>query len=286
MFSPDGNLYKTMSTIFDVIVIGIMWFLASLLLVTLPAATTAAYYTMAKVVRFKSGYLLKDFWKSFRQNFKQSIIPGIIFVLVVVVLVVDIYYVWNNRSQLNDAMFIILAGISFLFLSCSVYFCPFLSRFTKKNMQLFRMSAISAFRFLPITILILVVFIVMVVGIYLMPWAIVVFPGIYLFLLTYPMEYVMRRFMIRPKKGEPGYDAWYWGTRDDEHLPEVSPEDAYAYAAARRENAANARAEDNIEDEEINPEETEKSSVEASDETPEEASDEEKTPAEAEGKEE
>lgn len=216
MFSPDGNLYKTMSTLFDILMIGILWFLCCLPLITVGAGTTAAYYTMSKVVRFKTGYLFKEFWRSFKTNFKQSLIPTIITQLVIVVLVLDIYYVWNNRSKLNDSLFIILSGVTFLFLACATYFGPFLSRFTKKNFALFKMAAYGAFRFLPITVLILVVFVVMVIGIYLLPWAIVVFPGLFMYLLTYPMEYVMRRFMKRPKEGEPGYDAWYWGETNDE----------------------------------------------------------------------
>ena len=225
MFSPDGNLYKAMSTTFDVLMIGILWFLASLPLITIGAATTAAYYSMSKAVRFKTGYFFREFRHSFKTNFKQSIIPSLIFVLVIVILVMDIIYVWNNRSKLNDALFVILAGISFLFLACVVYFCPFLSRFSKRNMALFKMSAFGAFRFLPVTVLIIVVFAAMVIGIYIMPWAIVVFPGVYMYLLTFPMEYVMRRFMKRPEKGEPGHDAWYWGDGNERLGESIGTED-------------------------------------------------------------
>lgn len=233
MFSPDGNLYKTMSTLFDILMIGILWFLACLPLVTVGAATTAAYYTMAKVVRFKTGYLFREFWQSFRTNFKQSLIPSIITQLVIFVLILDIYYVWNNRSKLNDSLFIILTGVAFLFLACATYFGPFLSRFTKRNMELFKMSAYGAFRYLPITVLILVVFIVMVIGIWLMPWAIVVFPGVFLYLLTFPMEFVMRKFMKRPEKGEPGYDAWYWGDSDDRVGESIDAEEEEMETSAR-----------------------------------------------------
>ena len=239
MFSPDGNLYKTMSTLFDILVIGIMWFLACLPLVTIGAATTAAYYTMSKTVRFKTGYLFRGFWHSFKTNVKQSLIPTFIFLIVIFVLILDIYYVWNNRSKLNDSLFIILAGVSFLFLACVCYFAPFLSRFTKKNFQLFKMSAYAAFRFLPITVAILLVFIIMVIGIWILPWAIVVFPGLYLYLLTFPMEYVMRRFMKRPEKGEPGYDAWYWGdTNDETPAEDVTPLRIVRSDAAVSENTA------------------------------------------------
>ncbi len=209
MFSPDSLFSRFMNTLLDIIVIGLLWLLSSLLIVTIVASTTAAYYAMSKVVRHKTGYVVKEYFRSFKANLKQSVFPVIIFMTVVIVIVLDVIYVWNHRSKTNDALFVILVGIAFLFLSCSVYFCPFLSRFTKKNRELFRLSAFSAFRFLPITVAVLIATLGAVIIIYLMPWMIVFLPGIFLFYLTYPMEYVMSAFMKKPEKGSPEEEIWY-----------------------------------------------------------------------------
>ncbi|MBQ6230251.1 MAG: YesL family protein [Eubacterium sp.] len=209
MFSPDSLFSRFMNTLLDIIVIGLLWLICSLPVVTIVASTTAAYYAMAKVVRHKTGYVFKEFFRSFKANLKQSVLPVIIFIIVIAVIVMDVIYVWNNRSKTNDALFVILVGIAFLFLSCSVYFCPFLSRFTKRNRELFRLSAFSAFRFLPITAAIIIAVIIAGMGLYLMPWMIVFLPGIIFFFLTYPMEYVMRAFMKKPEKGSPEEDIWY-----------------------------------------------------------------------------
>ena len=225
MFSPDGKLAKTMNMLFDILMIGVLWLLCSLPLVTLVASTTAAYYTMAKVVRFKTGYMFREFLHGFKMNLKASVIPGLINVIVTAVLVVDVYWLWNNRSQLNDAMWVILVGVSFLYLACVLYFCPFLSRFTKGNFQLFKMSAYAAFHFLPLTVGILVVVAFTLAGAYLMPWMVVILPGFMFYLSTYPMEYVMRRFMKKPEPGSPEEQLWYWGKAAEEEKAEESEEE-------------------------------------------------------------
>ncbi|SEF50133.1 Protein of unknown function, DUF624 [Eubacterium ruminantium] len=210
MFSPDSTFSRVMSTLLDILLIGILWLVCSLPLITITASTTAAYYAMAKVVRHKTGYLFKEYFRSFKANFKQSILPSVIFIAVVFILVIDVMYVWNNRSSLNDGLFVIMVGIGFLFLSSIVYFCPFLSRFTKKNFEIFRLSAFSAFRFLPITLAVIISVCVVSAATYLMPWAIVVFPGIFIFFITYPMEYVMKKYMKKPEAGSPEEDIWYF----------------------------------------------------------------------------
>ena len=210
MFSPDSTFSRFMNTLFDILMIGILWFILSLPLITIAASTTAAYYAMAKVVRHKTGYLFKEFFRSFKANFKQSFLPSLIFIAVAFIAAVDINYVWNNRSKLNDGLFVIIVGIVFLFLSCSIYFCPFLSRFTKRNGELFRLSAFSAFRFLPVTVLVITGMIALIIMIYLMPWAMITMPGIMFFVLTFPMEYIMKRYMKKPEPGSPEEDMWYF----------------------------------------------------------------------------
>ena len=117
-------------------------------------------------------------------------------------------YLWNARSTGNDIMFVILAGITFMFVAVTIYYAPMLSRFDKSTMNLLKMSAISAFRYLPITIGCFAVIIVMLVGIWLMPWMLVVVPGLFMFLFTFPCEFIMKRFMEKPDGDSE--EKWYY----------------------------------------------------------------------------
>lgn len=182
----------------------------SIPLVTAGAAATAAYYAMAKVVRHKTGYAGREFLHSFRNNFRQSALLSVLFWVVLAVLFVDIWYVWTNDSRVSSAVFMVLLFILFLICGITTYACPILSRFDKSNLELMKTAAFVMFRYLPVTIIILFVFGVMCVGIYLMPWAILLLPGVYLFLLTFPMERILRKLMPTACEGSEEAEKWYY----------------------------------------------------------------------------
>lgn len=135
---------------------------------------------------------------------------GLAFLLIMGVVAVDIWYVWVNDSKLNSALFMVLLLIAFLVMAVITYYFPLLSRFDKRNVEMLKLSAIVAFRYLPLTICILIVFMISVIGIYLMPWAVLVIPGIYLYLLSFPMEYILRKLMPAVEEGSEEAEKWYY----------------------------------------------------------------------------
>lgn len=199
-----------MNTLFDVICIGILWILFSLPLLTSGAATTAAYYAMAKSVRFKTGYAHREFWRSFRLNLKQSVPLSALQILAGGILTVDIWYVWNDESKWNNGIFMVLLLVLFILTGISIYSWPLLSRFEKNNSELIKTAVVLLFRYLPVTLLIIAVLTGFGILIYLMPWAVFLLPGTYLFLLTFPMEWIMKKLM--PKVEEDSIEAkkWYY----------------------------------------------------------------------------
>ncbi|MBR6223950.1 MAG: YesL family protein [Lachnospiraceae bacterium] len=202
----EGKISQIMGNIFDIIVIGILWLLCSIPIITLFVSTTAAYYTMAKVVRAGEGYLFSEFFKSFKLNLKQGILAGTHYIIAGIILALDMIYLWNNRSQANDTLFIILCGVAFILISVNLYFCPMLSRFTKTTKELLFTSSFSAFRYLPVTIGCIIVIAVFIFLIWLMPWMIFLAPGLFMYLFTYPSEFVMKHFMAKNSEEE---QKWY-----------------------------------------------------------------------------
>ncbi len=210
MFRSDSLFSRIMGMLCDILCVGILWIVGCVPVITAGASTTAAYYTMAKVVRHKTGYLHKEFFRSFRTNFRQATVMTVLFVLACIVIVFDIRYVWVNDNRINGALFMVLLLISFLIIAVTVYYCPLLSRFDKRNTEMIRFAAYVAFRYLPLTICMILLFAVSCVGVYLMPWAVFVIPGVYLYLLTYPMEKVMLKFTPVPEEGSEEAEKWYY----------------------------------------------------------------------------
>lgn len=210
MFKSDGLFARFMNTLFDVLYVGILWVVCSIPVITAGAAATAAYYAMAKCVRHKTGYIGREFFHSLKSNFRQILPLTLSFWVVAGVLALDLHYVWTYENKLNNALFVILTFLAFLVSGLAAYICPLLSRFQKKNTDLIKTAAYLVFKFLPVTAGILAVFIAACIGIYLMPWAILVIPGAYLFALSFPMEYILKKLMPPVEEDSEEAQKWYY----------------------------------------------------------------------------
>lgn len=68
----DNIFIRILSRIFDLIVLNILWAVFCLPIVTIGASTTALYSVTLKMVVNEEGYLIRDFWRAFKRDFKQS----------------------------------------------------------------------------------------------------------------------------------------------------------------------------------------------------------------------
>lgn len=210
MFQNDSAIGRIMNLLVDILYVGILWVVTSLPIVTAGTATVAAYYAMSKSVRRKTGYIGKEFMRSFKTNFRQSLPLTILFLIILAVLSIDIWYVWTNDSKTNSSIFMVLVLILFLFAGIAIYIFPLLSRFVTGNVNLFRMAFVVMFRFLPVTALMMLFTMAAGIGIYLMPWTVFVIPGGYLYALTFPMEWVMKKIMPAAEEGSDEAEKWYY----------------------------------------------------------------------------
>lgn len=210
MFQNDSAIGRVLNLLAEILYVGILWVVTALPIVTAGTATVAAYYAMSKSVRHKTGYIGREFLRALRANLRQSLPLTMICLLVLAVLGIDIWYVWTNDSKANSAIFMVLLLILFLYAGMVIYLFPLLSRFVTGNLNLIRMSFVVMFRFLPVTIGILLMTVAVGVGIYLMPWTVFVIPGIYLYGLTFPMEWVMKKLMPAAEEGSEEAEKWYY----------------------------------------------------------------------------
>lgn len=78
----ESKWYRATTVIWDVVLLGLIWTLFSLPLVTIGASTTALYYLATKKVSgVENDYIFAAFWKSFKENFVKS---TVVFLLLVV----------------------------------------------------------------------------------------------------------------------------------------------------------------------------------------------------------
>jgi len=94
IFGFDGKFYRIGTVLADILLIGLLWTIFSLPIITMGATTTALYYVCTKKASGKDGYIFKEFLKSFKDNFVQS-------TSVFLLLILLSYIVWLNLRLLG-----------------------------------------------------------------------------------------------------------------------------------------------------------------------------------------
>lgn len=152
LFNMDGPLYKFGTLIFDMFFLNLIWVIFSLPIFTIGASTTALFYVCGKRVKGEEGYLFRDFWKSFKMNFKQSTIVWLIAMLVFFILYID-FKSLNLMGNFQKYFFVLLLVIGFETIMTVLYIFPVLSKFYIKTSNLIKTSFFMANKHLLTTIL-------------------------------------------------------------------------------------------------------------------------------------
>jgi len=183
-FGIDGPFFRIGTVIADVMILGILWIIGSLPIVTIGASTTAVFYVTTKRANGRDGYLWADFWKSYRLNFFAS---TKVFLTIFIIYAILIFNIWGLSFE-NDLgnwilaiQFVVFIEITFI----SMYAFPLISRFELKYIQVFKTAFILANRHILITISNLALLVGVVFMVDFMPPFIIIAPGVYIYFSSY-----------------------------------------------------------------------------------------------------
>lgn len=196
-FNFDNKFFRALGKLFDCIVLSLMWLALCIPVITIGASTTALYYTVHKVIRRSRGYLLKDFWDAFKDNFKQSTVMWLIMLVIYGVLGFDTYFSWVNLrggSPLGNLFFVFLI-LLLLMIVWNIYIFGYTARFNNTNRAIMKNAAILAVAHLPVTVMILIVFLICCYAVYLIPPMILIIPTALFIVLDGNLEKIFRKYM-------------------------------------------------------------------------------------------
>lgn len=214
LFNLDNPVFSVLSKICDMLFASIIFILFCLPVITIGPASTALYYAVVKVIRRERGYLFREFFRSFKLNFKRATIVGVILTVVFIILGFDLLYAWgltapdSNQGSLLMGVFV---GITFLAVSFTIYAFPILSRFDMTVKQLVKAAAFMSMRHIPSTILMIAVnAIAVIIVIFFFPFMFIA-PAVTVFVNSFIMERVLKKYMPESEGPgeETGKDEWY-----------------------------------------------------------------------------
>ncbi|MFT4145589.1 MAG: YesL family protein [Mobilitalea sp.] len=213
-FNMDNPVFTFLGKACDVIFLSVVYLLLCVPIVTIGPATTALYYATVKVLRRERGYLFREFFKSFKLNFKRASFIGLILFIMYLILAIDImatYSSWNGENTMNSVLFGIYIAIAFMLSFVTIYIFPVLSRFEMKTKQLIKTVFLIAIKHLPFTLLMLIIQAAIIVGVMFLPIVIFIAPVTSAFMTSIFMERILKKYMPPADESEEnsGLDQWY-----------------------------------------------------------------------------
>lgn len=152
-FSPDSKFMQTMSRLADLVVLNLLFLVSCIPLFTIGAASTAMYTVCFQLGTEKESGIFRTYFRSFRENFKQSTVLFLILALLLLALFFDTLLLFSMTGWLRYGC--VLTGfLLVLAVLMYSYAFPLLSQFANSTRQTLKNSLFLSLGYLPRSLLI------------------------------------------------------------------------------------------------------------------------------------
>lgn len=142
IFSPDGKLARCLNGIGNLIILNLLTLVCCLPLVTIGPAMTALYTMTMRMARGEEGSIVPEYFRAFKDNFRQAFLTWLLFGGLMLFLAFDIYILrgltGNFGMIYRVVLFVLLLLTAMICIHCFAFQARFADtiRHTIKNAML------------------------------------------------------------------------------------------------------------------------------------------------------
>lgn len=244
-FNYDNPVWRFIGKFGDLILLNILWIICSIPVFTIGASTTAVYYVTLKLARDDDGYTIRSFFKSFKENFKQSTTIWLILLAVGLILGIDMYFfvrLFAGAGTIRTVMLTVFLAMGVVYLAVFTYIFPIQARFFNTVKRTFFNAFFMSLRHLFRTIGMLVIDGVLVAAgfVFMIPPVLMIFMlfgfPLLAFINSYILAPVFNLYMPKEEEKEEGMRPLFADedepvnsilmAKGDEHQDEAPEEEA------------------------------------------------------------
>lgn len=159
MFSIEGKFFRTLTKIGDFLILGVLGIIFSIPVITVGASLTAMSSVGMKLVKDEEGYVFRNFFHSWKSNFKQSVGIELILGLLAVILCTDVSICVNwareEGSLLPQILVYAFFGLILVLIAVAIYAFPLLARFQNTVIGTLKNAMLLCMKHLPQTFIML-----------------------------------------------------------------------------------------------------------------------------------
>ena len=144
--------------------LNLLWLICSLPIVTIGASTTALYYASLKLIREEENSVTRQFFRSFRENFRQATVLWLILLGVGLFLAGDGYILFHLRQSAEGSLAVlwtlilaVVIAASIVYVIVLLYVFPLLASVSNTNRAMLKNAFLIGTHYLFATILVFAV---------------------------------------------------------------------------------------------------------------------------------
>lgn len=154
LFRYDNKFFEVLGKITDIVILNLLCIVACLPIITIGASITATYSVAMQMAKDKEPYIVKEFIKRLKENFKTSTIVWTVMLIIGGVLLFDFYI---SRLVLNEsiskALQLVFTMISIIYIFTLTYVFPMISKFENTIKNTMINSILISIQNLPYTLM-------------------------------------------------------------------------------------------------------------------------------------
>ena len=180
LFNMDNILFQTLSRLADLVLLNVIFLICCIPIITIGASLTAMYEITLKMAFKEDGYIIRDFFKSFKQNFMRATIMWIITVVLGILFLFYFTIILQIKNIVFTVILFITGTICILYAMTVIYAFSLLARFHNTIFKTIRNAFfMSIANFLPYSLLMLafpiVLFLLSCINASIFSWVILIY---------------------------------------------------------------------------------------------------------------
>lgn len=101
IFNLNSKFMRFGAKVTDLMWLNIMTAICCIPIITIGPALTAMHYVLLRIYRDEEGYITRNYFKAFKENFKQATLIWLIFLAVIVLLGLDYWIVYKGNLEVG-----------------------------------------------------------------------------------------------------------------------------------------------------------------------------------------
>lgn len=135
LFDLDSKFMQYANKFADLMGLNLLTLICCLPIVTIGASVTAMHRVLLAIYRDEEGYIVKTFFKSFKENFKQATIIWLIYLVMIAFIVTDLWLVYKGGLEMHNFIKYALGFVALLIAFSFMWVFVLQSRYENKVFQ-------------------------------------------------------------------------------------------------------------------------------------------------------